>query len=277
MIALFAAALLGAQAPCSPPEGTDALLAMAQRVIVVGESHGTAEAPAAFARMVCAAAENGPVTVALELPTGMQPQLDAFLAAPDEAAALAALSGTHFMNPRMNDGRSSQAMLAMLLSVRQLRVDGRDVAFHAFQPSNPRPRELTQAWYELDMGHALARATYARPESKVLVIVGNLHARKTGLARFPEVGVPAAGHLPAAEVLTLKVAEQGGTAWNCQAQCGVHPSRAVHDPELRGVVLRSSDDGAYDGVLALGPSTASPPITPERDQPSATISSGSSA
>lgn len=261
MIALFAAAaLLGGQAPCSPPEGTDALLVMAQRVIVIGESHGTAETPAAFAQMACAAAEKGPVTIALELPTDMQPQLDAFLAAPDEAAAVQALSGTHFMNPRMNDGRSSHAMLAMLLSIRQLRVDGRDVAFHAFQPSTSRPRELTQAWYELDMGHALAGAIYARPQSKVLVIVGNLHARKTGYPRFSDVGIPAAGHLPAADVLTLKVAQQGGTEWNCQAECGANPSRAVVDIDLRGVRLEPSEDGAYDGILALGPSTASPPV-----------------
>lgn len=259
---LVAASLLAAQPACSPPDGTDALLAMPQRYIIVGESHGTAEAPAAFAEMVCAAAERGPVTVALELPTGMQRQLDAFLAAPDEPAALEALAGSHFMDPRMNDGHSSQAMPALLLSVRQIRVDGRDVTFHAFQPSNPRPRELTQAWYELDMGHALARAIYARPQSKVLVLVGNLHARKTGFDRFPEVGLPAAAHLPAADVLTLNVAQQGGEAWNCGQECGVNPSRSVYDPEARGVILEPAADGGYDGVLALGPSTASPPVRP---------------
>ncbi len=264
MIELFAAALLGAAQPaCAPPEGTDALLALERRYIVVGESHGTAEAPAAFAQMICAAAERGPVTVALELPTAMQPQLDAFLAAPDAAAALAALEGSHFLNPRMNDGRSSEAMLAMMQSVRDLRAAGRDVAFHAFQPSRARPRELSQAWYELDMGHALAGAAYQRPQSKVLVLVGNLHARKSGFARFPEVGLPAAGHLPAADVVTLDVAQQGGEAWNCQQECGVHPSRGVYDADARGVILEPSADGAYDGVLALGPSTASPPIRPE--------------
>jgi len=262
MIELLAAGLLAAQPACEPPAGTDALLSMPQRYIVIGESHGTTETPNAFAQMVCAAAERGPVTVALELPTAMQSRLDAFLAAPDEAAALAALEGAHFMNPRMNDGRSSRAMLDMLLSVRQLRIQGRDVAFHAFQPSNSRPRELSQAWYELDMGHALAGAVYARPQSKILVLVGNLHARKTGFERFPDVGLPAIGHLPAAEVLTLNVAQQGGEAWNCQPDCGVNPSRAVYDAEARGVILEASDDGAYDGVLALGPSTASPPVRP---------------
>lgn len=277
--AALAATLLDAQPACSPPDGTEALLAMPQPYIIVGESHGTAEAPAAFAEMICAAAARGPVTVALELPTDMQPQLDAFLAAPDDDAALEALAGSHFMNPRMNDGRSSQAMLSMMRSVRNLRAEGRDVAFHAFQPSSPRPRDLTQAWYELDMGHALAGAIYARPRSKVLAIVGNLHARKTGFARFPDVGVPAAGHLPAGDVITLNIAQQGGTAWNCQRECTVNPSRSVDDVERRGVFLQPSEDGAYDGVLALGPSTASPPINPStEDQASpAAISSGSSS
>jgi hypothetical protein len=263
MISMLAAALLATQPACAAPDGFDRVLDGAHRYIVVGESHGTAETPAAFAQMVCAAAARGPVTVALELPTSLQPKLDAFLAAPDEAAALLALEGTSFLNPRMNDGRSSQAMLAMMLSVRQLRIDGRDVAFHAFQPSNPRPPELNQAWYELDMGHALAGAIYARPQSRVLVIVGNLHARKTAFPRFPEVGLPAAGHLPASDTLTLRVAQQGGEAWNCQQDCGVHPARDVDDVSLRGVLLQPDADGAYDGVLALGPSTASPPIRPE--------------
>lgn len=275
MIALVAAALLGALQPsCTPPDGTDELLALERRYIVVGELHGTTEVPAAFAQLVCAAAEQGPATVALELPAAMQPQLDAFLAATDEAAALAALEGTHFLNPRMNDGRSSRAMLEMMLSVRALRAAGRDVAFHAFQPSRSRPRELSQAWYELDMGHALAEAAYARPEARVLVLVGNLHARKTGFERLPDLGLPAAGHLPVAEVVTLDLAQQGGEAWNCQQECGARPSRAVYDVEARGVMLEPASDGAYDGVLAVGPTTASPPVA--EDQPSP-ISDGSSS
>lgn len=277
MIELLAAALLGAAQPaCAPPEGTAAVLALERRYIVVGEMHGTAEAPAAFAQMVCAAAEQGPVTVALELPTAMQTQLDAFLAAPDEAAALAALEGTHFLNPRMNDGRSSEAMLAMMQSVRALRAAGRDVAFHAFQPSGPRPRELAQAWYELDMGHALAQAAHARPQAKVLVLVGNLHARKTGFERFPDVGLPAVGHLPAGDLVSLNVAQQGGEEWNCRQEgCGANASRGVYDANARGVILEPSADGAHDGVLALGPTTASPPVRQE-GQPSP-ISAGSSS
>ncbi|HYC67900.1 hypothetical protein [Brevundimonas sp.] len=277
MIGMVMAAALSAAPACVPPPGTEALLATPQRVIVIGEMHGTAETPAAFAEIVCAAAERGPVTVALELPQGMQPSLDAFLAAPDAAAALAALEGSPFLDPAMNDGRSSEAMLAMLNSVRELKLAGRDVAFHAFQPSQSRPRGLDQSWYELDMGHILAMAVFARADARVLALVGNLHARKTAIDRFPDLGLPAAAHLPAADTLTLNVAQQGGEAWNCQRECGPNASISTYDGEARGVVLEPAGDGAYDGVLALGPTTASPPVRPAADDQPSPTSSGSSS
>lgn len=276
MIAFLAIAGLLTAPVCAPPEGTAALLALDKRVIVLGELHGTHETPSAFAQIVCAAAQTGPVTVALELPEAMQPQLDAMLEAPDETSARAALEGSAFLDPHYDDGRTSLSMFAMLNSVRVLKAAGRDIAIHAFQPMHQRPRDLDQAWYELDMGHALSLAVSARPQARVLALVGNLHARKTPHPRDPELGVPAAGHLPAADTLTLNIAQQGGEAWNCQETCGVHASRGVYDPEARGVILQPSDDGAYDGVLALGPTTASPPIVTPASQP-ATTSSGSSS
>lgn len=49
---------------------------------MIGELHGTAEAPHAVGEIACAAAERGPVVVALELEDTLQPTLDAFMAAP---------------------------------------------------------------------------------------------------------------------------------------------------------------------------------------------------
>jgi hypothetical protein len=265
MLALYAAAsLIVSSLACQAPDGTAALLEMPQRAIIIGEMHGTAQAPAALGRMACAAADRGPVTVALELPTSMQAQLDAFLAAPDETTAVAALSGTAFMDGKITDGRGSEAMLALMQSVRALRVQGRDVVLHAFQPDGPWPAGLGGAWYELEMAHALTRAIHARPEAKVLVLAGNLHARKRPSDRFPGFGLPAIGHLPTADTLSLQVAYQGGTAWNCQPECGVHPMGAAPDTEPRGVILEPQRDGEYDGLLALGPATASPPVGTER-------------
>ncbi|WP_226637215.1 hypothetical protein [Brevundimonas poindexterae] len=263
MLGLALAATLAALSPCDAPVGTSMLLDTDARIIVIGELHGTAEVPAAFAEMVCEAAQRGPVTVALELPQGMQPEMDAFLAAEDDAAALLALEGTPFLDPTMIDGRTSLAMVAMLNRIRALRAEGLDVTIHLFQPSSGRPAGFVQSWYELDMAKALSEGIYARPEARVLALVGNLHASKTAIDDMPHVGLPAFAHFRPAEVFSLQVMWQGGEAWTCNPECGSHAYPSAHDASARGVILEPDDEGAYDGLLAVGPTTASPPVQAE--------------
>ena len=78
--ALIAAGLLSAldwSDGCRPVAGSEALWRDDVRYIFVGETHGTVETPAAFADLVCAALEQGPVVVSLEYPVEFQPTLDA--------------------------------------------------------------------------------------------------------------------------------------------------------------------------------------------------------
>lgn len=269
---LFAAGLLTAQPACAPPEGAPALLDRPESIIIVGESHGTSEAPAAFASIVCEASRRGPVTVGLEMPESDQSLLDFVMGVADEATATAVLRNGDLGDPRRNDGRHSQAMFDMILSFWRLKAAGHDIALRAFAPRMSVIRGRDQAWWELEMAYGISRVLVARPDARLLILVGNLHARKTPLDRFPEVGLPAAGHLYPGDTLTLRIADQGGAAWNCQAECGVHPASAVEDVDLRGVILEPQDGGAYDGILAVGPTTASPPAAQ-----SAVISSGSSS
>lgn len=261
MLGLLAAAAVAA---CTPPPGTDTLLDRPERVIMIGELHGTDQAPNAVAEIACAASERGPVVVALELEDTLQPTLDAFIVAPDQDAARAVLTGSSLLNRVHQDGRTSHALLALLDRVRDLKASGRDISLHLFQPSMTQGEGLDQAWYELDMGHLLSQARQKRPDARVIGLAGNIHARKTPFEKYPDIGVPAAGHLPKRETLSLKIAQQGGFAWNCgQDACGVNPSIASYDVDARGVILTTLEDGGYDGVLALGPSTASPPIGSE--------------
>jgi hypothetical protein len=273
MIALLAAGLLAAQPACAAPAGTDALLARPERILVVGDWHGTVEVPAAFLGIVCEAAERGPVTVALEMPETERFRFDLAMQAPTEAAARNAFLHGDFGNPRKDDGRNSGAMLDMMVGFWRLKAAGRDVSIHPFMPMESVIRGRDQAWWELEMAYGMSRALAERPDARVLVFVGDLHARKKGHERLPDIGVPAAGHLNAPDTFTLHIAQQGGESWNCQPECGVHPSNGVDDPEARGIILEPFDDGAYDGVLAVGPTTASPPAAL---QPSP-ISSGSSS
>lgn len=267
MIALFAAGLMAAQTPCAPPEGADALWTPEARYVLIGERHGTTEAPAAFARLVCDAAARGPVTVALEFPETLQPAFDAVLAAPDEASAIAVLRETPFWvtDPDRQDGRGSVAMLEMLQSIRRLKADGRDVTVRAFMSVQRRPAGFDQNYHELSMAAGLAQAARDRPEARVVGLVGSFHAAK---ARYADDDfLPAAAHLPPGEVVSLLLPQQGGQSWNCTVDgCGPMDIAPVDDPSERGVILRPVDEGLFDGVLALGPVTASPPA-PSIDRP----------
>jgi hypothetical protein len=274
MIALVAAALLAAQPACAAPPGAAGLLDQPQQIIVVGETHGTVEAPAAFLGIVCEAARRGPVTVGLEMPESDQALLDFVMEADDEATAARILRGGDFGDPRRNDGRHSQAMFEMILGFWRLKAAGHDIALRPFAPRMAFIRGRSQGWWELEMGYRMSRPLVERPEARLLILVGDLHARKAGYGDRFGIGLPAAGHLHGGDTLTLHIARQGGQSWSCQPDCGVQQDPAAYDPDVRGVVLQPFDNGAYDGVLAVGPTTASPPVA--EDQPSP-ISSGSSS
>ena len=271
---LAVAALLSVQAECAAPAGTDALLERPERVLVVGDWHGTVEIPAAFLGIVCEAANQGPVTVALEMPETERTLFRNALAAPTEEAARETFLYGDFGNPRSTDGRNSVAMLDMMVGFWRLKAAGRDIAIRPFMSVDSVIRGRDQAWWELEMAYGMSRALADRPDARVVVFVGDLHARKKGYERFPDVGLPAAGHLHASDTFTLHTAVQGGESWSCEATCGRRVNRGRHDaaPEVRGIILGPVQDGAYDGLLAVGPTTASPPAAQ-----SAVISSGSSS
>lgn len=281
---LAAAALLTAQpaaqpaspSECAAPAGTGALLARPERILVIPDSHGTTEIPAAFLGIVCEAAKQGPVTIALEMPETDRALFNNALTAQTEEAARNVFLYGDFGNPRHNDGRNSVAMLDMMIGFWRLKAAGHDVVIHPFMAIESRISGRDQAWWELEMAYGISRALVERPYARVLVFVGDLHARKKGYARFPDGGIPAAGHLHALDTFTLHIAQQGGESWGCSpTACGLQTSINRYDPNARGIILGPIDDGAYDGILAVGPTTASPPAALQ-DQPAVT-SSGSSS
>lgn len=258
---LLAAAALAAPSACTPVPGVEALWKDEIRYVVVGEMHGTTEAPAAFADIVCAARDKGPVTVALEFSEGMQPMLDAFMAAESDEAARAILAAYPHGPFVHHDGRGSVAMLDMLLRLRAMQRETPSLKVVAFAPDSPRVQGFSQSYYDLDMGHRLATAARKAPDSRMLVLVGNIHAQRKTIERMNLT--PAVVHLPSAEVVSLYVVQQGGTSWNCRSDgCGPAPLPETYDGAARGVIIQPYGSGAFDGVLALGPTTASEPAKP---------------
>lgn len=258
---LLAAAALASPSACTPVLGVEALWKDEIRYVVVGEMHGTTETPAAFADLVCAARDKGPVTVALEFSESMQSMLDAFMAAETEQAARAILAAYPHGPFVHHDGRGSVAVLDLLLRLREMQRETPSLKVVAFAPDSPRVQGFNQSYSELDMGHRLATAARKAPDSRMLVLVGNIHAQKKTIESFNLT--PAVVHLPSAEVVSLYAVPQGGTAWNCRGEaCGANPLPETYDAAARGVVIQPYGNGAFDGVLALGPTTASEPAKP---------------
>lgn len=254
----------GAGASCARIPGADQIWSKAfVRWVFIGELHGSNETPAAFLNLVCDAIAQGKhVTVALERPSSEQAALNNILTARDLATARESLLQLHDWKEVL-DGRSSQAMLRLLLSLRELRKlqpNLEVVAFDApYTGKNPGARDEA-------MGHALLSLHAAGPHDLVLVLTGNLHAMQAQQFGYDL----AAMYLPPKEILSLEVTDWGGESWMLTGAGACGPSLGgVGDKGAKkpyGIFLDPglAPFGKVDGVLSLGvPLTSSPPAAGE--------------
>jgi len=212
-------------------------------LVVFGELHGTCEAPAFVALAAEHAAAAGPVTVALEIPDELQPAIDAFVASGDRAALVA----TPSLFWSWRDGRSGEALIALLDRVRALR-DATVLCFDGAWDSD----EARDA----GMARAILSAI-ARRHAAWLVVCGNLHAR-TGSPRW--MGWHLRARHP--ELVALDIAYDGGCAWTFGDRGpGLTEFARARGDARRGVVLfdRRGDRG-FDGEYHVGPLTPSLPL-----------------
>ena len=261
---LFLSVAAAGAGSCNAIPGWDQVLAdEATRIVVLGEVHGSNEAPAVVADAACLTAQTRPVVVALEQPSLDQPVIDAFIASDGGEAAREAFLAAQMWHLPMKDGRSSEAYFGLFEKLRQMRAAGTIEAVIAFQPSavmgqpSAQPSERpSQGIYEKAMADQLLAGT--RPGTTVIALVGNIHAMLTESPFEPRF-MPMATHLPAGSV-TLFVVPNGGETWSCQRDtCGANHAGGPRTPRERGVVLGEGTP-SYSGVLFLGvPATASPP------------------
>ncbi len=280
-MALMAASPDAAQASegCKAIAGADQLLQRPDlRWLIVGELHGTTELPDAFADLVCLAASAGkPVTVGLEFPQSEQARFDAYMASTGDAAARAALlQGATWRQP-LRDGRSSQAMLALVDRLRLMKAAGqvarvlairKEVAFTQGQP-------FDAAAGEAAIGDGMREAGSA--DGLTLILIGNVHAalQTFGNLAYP----PAASSLPSGQTLTLNFAYAGGSAWNCvmpgaggQLTCEARSMGMAPEPGARRIALGESPGMPWSGTFDIGaPVTASPPAVPEAGAAAAVV------
>lgn len=253
---------------CREVEGLAPLLAPG-KALLLGDMHGVAEIPAFAGNAVCLALKAGhPVTLALEIPRSNQERVDAFLASGGTAADRQALIDSPFWTSDYQDGRGSEAMLALIEEARRLRQQGRPIRITLVDWDR-------QEWGEprdRAMGEALAvAARQAQAEGGVLIsMAGNVHSRITRgtswEADYEPAGFVMVREAPDLSITALEVAYAEGTAWTCTsgevASCGVRPLRGRGDAQGGRIVLHSEVKNGHHGVFHIGPPTASPPAVP---------------
>ena len=256
-----------ASASCAPIPGADQIWSRAGvHWVFIGELHGSNETPAAFRELVCDAIAQGKhVTVALERPTSEQAALDNILTA--KINDLSAARESLLRLPRWKegmDGLASEAMLRLLVSLRELRTlhpDLKVVAFDAPYSGPPSSAARDEA-----LGHALLSLRPEKPNDLVLILTGNLHAMQASKRGYDL----AAMYLPPKEILSLIVTDRGGESWSDDTAGGCGPWKGgVGDKDAKkpyGIFLDPglAPFGKVDGVLSLGvPLTASAPAAGE--------------
>jgi hypothetical protein len=258
---MLALAILAAAAHvtggCDPLPGAERLFASSPAVVWVGEMHGTAEHPKLFGDIVCAAAQARPKPlVALERDPFEQALWDIWLRSDGGAEARSILLAGDQWNHEPQDGRSSQAMLALAERLRQLKLAGRIAGVVLIMPrtDSPVPEE-----HEQRMAQAVMDAGAAHPGSLIVALSGNAHARKGHSPGAAQSYRLAADFLPAGSTVSVLIRGGPGESWSCDIEgCGVHKGGGTSDAP-RGVSLAGAPAG-FDAVAFTGAATtASPP------------------
>lgn len=233
--------------------------------IVVGETHGTNEAPAFTGRLVCALAARGePVTLALELTSSLQDAIDAYMASDGSAPARVELVKHGFMHPQLErwDGRGSAAWLALVESARVQARAGRRVRVVAMDVPTKgiKSEDFSRLWRERDVVMARNVMKSLPSRGKVVAHAGGLHAARH-LAEMPRPAPysPLAWLLPQSDTVALIAHSRGGKYWGCVPKCGENTTMAAYDDaSLDGTIAMRRGHG-YDGIAHIGPATVAMP------------------
>jgi hypothetical protein len=268
----------------------DALLADGRmQYLILGEYHGTQEMPRAAGEIACDLAQRGlRVALALELPATQSNALTAYVDGRLEAPDLLAVGKFWTMNP--SDGRNTDAMLALLTRVRQLRQAGLGISVSAvdwsakdvataqdFRTKFALPPEVDakRSIRDILMADRLISLSNSRSYDVVVFLVGSSHAelfprRKPFFS--PDTGkvtrhfvTSAAALLPREGTMSLKFTHSGGMAYAFRGAVGASEAKVPADPgdHTQPAIMigpPASEAFPYDGTVSVGPVTASLPV-----------------
>jgi len=228
------------------------------KIIWAGEVHGTDEQPALFADIVCEASTvRRPIVVALERSIGEQAAWDAFINSDGGSVSIGRLLKGMDWSSSEQDGRSSLAMLRLALKLRLYKSEGLINGVRLIIP-DALPG-VSPGDYEASMANNVQKIADLNGNGLILVLTGNVHARKEMMSVGEKKYSFAADTLPPGEIFSVLLSGGSGTAWLCSNDgCGIH-EYGQGKPLHRSVVFDHIPAG-YDAVVNLGGAiTASPP------------------
>lgn len=227
----------------------------AKEIILIGELHGTQETPRLFGNLVTVAAgeKNRRIGVGLELPIVLQRLIDD---AVKNNTRVDSFREQLLANPawqKLNDGRSSEAMLELICDMLKL-AQSQKVSFFFFDT-----RFDTQNIERADesMAQFIGQRVREQRYDVTFILAGNIHANKASRHPMKKKVVPM-GHWLEEQgfaVHSYDVGYSEGEAWACTPECGVHHLGSWRMRADSGAI----DHEGYDGVLFVGPIHASPP------------------
>ncbi|MDR6114775.1 MULTISPECIES: hypothetical protein [unclassified Sphingomonas] len=268
---------------CQLPPGWDQVAARGARIVVFGEVHGTRESPAFVGSLACALAAKGErILVAVEHFSLVDGDYQKAWDLPDTAFVPALIKSGW---AGREDGVASEAMLAMLVQLHSLSQAGRKIDIVAFSgvKDKAQARKLAnlpslQGQHDASQAENIREAAARHPYDHVLVLAGNMHARKQPVTYSSPAYEPMAMRLGrSVPLLTLNMKVAGGTTWTCElrangnnaedSECAAHSVGADADLKRKpfvalGALPGEQLDPDYDGVYWLGSVTASPPAVP---------------
>lgn len=241
-------------------------------VLLLGELHGTKEVPAFVRTVACHVASAGvPVVVGLEVPREEQGPLRRYLKSDGSQQARASLTEGPFWRRPHQDGRGSEAMVALVEGLRVLRTQGLHVSVFAYDAPGQGSERAAH------MAKRVLEVRKAAPRSQFVLLGGNVNARTVRGTEWDETFTPMGWHLVRAKqpVRSLDIRYSKGSAWNCtlgegqKLSCGaapaVPPAARRNDKNIyrgpRAFVELTPEfkHEGFDGVFYVGPLTASPP------------------
>lgn len=233
-----------AQKPATPPDQT------AQEIVLIGELHGTEETPRLFGNLVTVATgeKNKRIGVGLELPIQLQRLIDE---AVKNNTTIDSFRQQLLADPvwqKIDDGRSSQAMLDLICGTLKL-AQSQKISVFFFDTSNIE-RDASMAQF---IGQRVREQRY----DMTFILTGNIHANKAPRHPLKMKVVPMGYRLEEQGFIlhSYDVGYSEGDAWICTPKCGVHHLPGWHTTADTG----AKDQEGYDGILFVGSIHASPP------------------